>query len=206
MTRVFLFPFQSLPFPKGVRDLRAKFQPHFSSSGYPKFFLISRRLCLKRISREWPSTEIKRWKEYCLIPVNTKHRFTHIGCIIESNQNHFRNFRTARKGVKRAESMRRWYSNPKTSNQRKQLPLKMLVERQLYYQSPEVRRRGLNGNAKAIWGSISWLHVELLRGCWVLMMDQRKGSREHGLGLLKMPHATAACSSWRKVDGRYKWK
>ena len=31
------------------------------------------------------------------------------------------------------------------------------------------------------------------------MMDQRKGSREHGLGLPKMPHATAACLAGEKL-------
>ena len=43
-------PFQSLPFLKVSEILGPSFN-HSSSSGYPKFFPISRKLCQKRISR-----------------------------------------------------------------------------------------------------------------------------------------------------------
>ena len=67
-------------FPKGVRDLRAKFQPQFKFR-IPQVFPHLQKALPKEDFKEWFSTEIKRWKEYCLIPVNTKHCFTHIGCI-----------------------------------------------------------------------------------------------------------------------------
>ena len=73
-------PFQSLPFPKGVRNLRAKFQLQFKFR-IPQVFPHLQKALPKEDFKEWLSTEIKRWKEYCLIPVNTKHCFTHIGCI-----------------------------------------------------------------------------------------------------------------------------
>lgn len=69
MTRFFFFLF-SLHHPhKGIRDLGDKFQPQFRFKIPHAFPHLLKARPKEDFKEWWLSSEIKRWKEYCLIPV-----------------------------------------------------------------------------------------------------------------------------------------